>query len=143
MSSISIREFNFPVDYSPVIRFWEKIEKGIHVGSSDAVGEIEKKLQRDPDLFLIAESDGEFIGTVIGGFDGRRGFVYHLAVANAYRGQGIGSRLLKEVEERLQTKGCLRCFLFVTSDNVEAMRFYEKHGWKPMDKDEPYAKDLI
>jgi ribosomal protein S18 acetylase RimI-like enzyme len=142
MASIRIRDFRFPDDYSPVIRFWEKIEKGIHVGRSDALVEIEKKLQRDPDLFLIAEGDGKFIGTVIGGFDGRRGFVYHLAVADPYRGQGIGSRLLKEVEDRLRTKGCLRCFLFVTPDNKEAMRFYEKHGWMPMDEDHPFAKDL-
>jgi N-acetylglutamate synthase len=143
MAPINIREFNFPDDYSRVIRLWEQIEKGIHVGPSDALGEIEKKIKRDPDLFLIAEADGEFIGTVIGGFDGRRGFVYHLAVSNQYRSQGIGSRLLSEVEGRLRTKGCIRCFLFVTSDNVEAMRFYEKHGWAPMDKDEPYAKDLV
>jgi ribosomal protein S18 acetylase RimI-like enzyme len=142
MASIRIREFRFPDDYSPVIRFWEKIEKGIHVGRSDALVEIEKKLQRDPDLFLIAEGDGKFIGTVIGGFDGRRGFVYHLAVADPYRGQGIGSRLLKEVEDRLRKKGCLRCFLFVTSDNEEARRFYENHGWMPMVNDHPFAKDL-
>jgi ribosomal protein S18 acetylase RimI-like enzyme len=142
MASIRIREFRFPDDYSPVIRFWEKIEKGIHVGRSDALVEIEKKLKRDPDLFLIAEGDGKFIGTVIGGFDGRRGFVYHLAVADPYRGQGIGSRLLKEVEDRLRKKGCLRCFLFVTSDNEEARRFYENHGWMPMVNDHPFAKDL-
>ena len=129
MASINIREFKFPDDYSPVIQFWEKIERGIHVGRSDASGEIEKKIQRDPDLFLIAEANGETIGTVMGGFDGRRGFVYHLAVAGSYRGQGIGSCLLKEVEDRLRAKGCLRCFLFVTSENNEAMLFYEKHGW--------------
>lgn len=142
MASISIREIRFPEEYSPVLQFWERIEKGIHVGRSDTLGEIEKKLQRDPDLFLIAEANGELIGTIIGGFDGRRGFVYHLAVADQYRGQGVGSQLLKEVEERLVKKGCLRCFLFVTSDNGEAMRFYEKNGWMPMDQDRPYAKDL-
>ena len=142
MAAFSIREFRFPEDYSLVIRFWEEIEKGIHVGPSDAMGKIEKKLQRDPDLFLIAEADGVFIGTVIGGFDGRRGFVYHLAVADRYRGKGIGTSLLKEVEDRLRTKGCIRCFLFVTSDNDEAMRFYETQGWLPMEHDRPYAKDL-
>ena len=143
MALFNIREFRFPDDYSTVIHFWEKIEKGIHVGPSDAVGEIEKKLRRDPDLFLIAEEGGEFIGTVMGGFDGRRGFVYHLAVADRFRGKGLGSLLLKEVEDRLRKKGCLRCFLFVTSDNAEAMRFYETQGWRPMDNDRPYAKDLV
>ncbi len=129
MASINIRESKFPDDYSPVVQFWEKIERGIHVGRSDASGEIEKKIQRDPDLFVIAEANGETICTVMGGFDGRRGFVYHLAVAGSYRGKGIGSCLLKEVKDRLRAKGCLRCFLFVISENNEAMLFYEKHGW--------------
>jgi hypothetical protein len=30
----------------------------------------------------------------------------------------------------------------VTSDNDEAMHFYERQGWAPMDQDRPYAKDL-
>ena len=75
-----IREFRFSEDYSRAFQLWEGIEKGIHVGPSDAPDEIDKKLERDPDLFLVAEADGDLIGTVIGGYDGRRGFIYHLAV---------------------------------------------------------------
>ena len=51
------------------------------MGRSDTLAEITKKVQRDPDLFLVAEADGRLIGSVIGGFDGRRGMIYHLAVA--------------------------------------------------------------
>ncbi len=80
MAPICIREFRVSDDYSRALRLWEDMEKGIHVGPSDAPGEIEKKLQRDPDLFLVAEDGSDLIGTVIGGYDGRRGFIYHLAV---------------------------------------------------------------
>jgi ribosomal protein S18 acetylase RimI-like enzyme len=141
MSSTCIREFHFQQDYAAALRLWEGIEKGIHVGHSDAPAEINKKLERDPDLFLVAEVDGQLVGTVIGGYDGRRGFIYHLAVHSAHRGHGIGGQLMAEVERRLRTKGCARCYLFVTPDNVEAKRYYEGRGWELMDN-LPYAKDL-
>ena len=141
MAPIRIREFEFQRDYEASLRLWEEMEKGVHLGPSDTPAEIKKKLQRDPDLFLVAEAEGQLIGTVIGGYDGRRGFIYHLAVAVTHRGQGVGRGLMEEVERRLRAKGCLRCYLLVTPDNVEAMRYYEKRGWKLMDN-HPYAKDL-
>jgi ribosomal protein S18 acetylase RimI-like enzyme len=141
MVSICIREFSYPQDYLHAVQLWQAIEKGIHMGPSDTPVEIEKKLKRDPDLFLVAEADGRLIGTVIGGYDGRRGFIYHLAVGHAHRGNGVGGRLMEEVEKRLRSKGCLRCYLFVTPDNEEAKRYYERRGWQLMDN-LPYAKDL-
>ena len=122
-SPVALREFHFPDDYDAVMRFWEGIEKGIHVGASEAPAEIQKKIQRDLDLFLIAEFDYEIVGTVIGGFDGRRGMIYHLAVAASFRGDGIGARLMNEVEARLRAKGCLKCYLLVLEDNVKQRYF--------------------
>jgi ribosomal protein S18 acetylase RimI-like enzyme len=130
--SVQIREFRFPVDYDQVYRLWERIEKGVRVGRSDTPTEIEKKLSRDPDLFLVAESNGEIVGSVIGGFDGRRGMIYHLAVASEFRAVGIGSRLMDEVESRLRAKGCLKSYLLVTVDNPEAEEYYKRHGWQAM-----------
>ena len=121
---------------------WDSIEKGVSLGRSDTSKEIQKKLERDPDLFLVAEENGQIIGTVIGGFDGRRGLIYHLAVAASFRGRGIGSRLMEEVETRMRAKGCLRCYLLVTADNPEGMAYYEKHGWERMDHVVPFAKNL-
>ncbi len=140
---IQIREFHYPADYPKAIQLWQSIEKGVKVGRSDAPEQIAIKLQRDPDLFLVAEAGGEIIGTIIGGFDGRRGLIYHLAVAASFRGQGIGSRLMDEVETRLRGKGCLKCYLLVTVDNEEAMEYYERHGWAYMDGVKLYGKELI
>jgi len=141
-SSIRIREFCFPADYEPVFALWQSIEKGVHTGRSDTPAEIEKKLTRDPDLFLVAEADGAIVGSVIGGFDGRRGLVYHLAVSAAFRGMGIGSRLMDELETRLQAKGCLKSYLLVTSDNPEAELYYQRRGWQPMESIRLYGKEL-
>jgi len=139
---VALREFLYPDDYDEVMRFWEGIEKGIHVGPSDALAEIEKKIQRDPDLFLIAEFNHEIVGTVLGGFDGRRGMIYHMAVAASFRGQGIGSRLMSEVESRLRAKGCLKCYLLVLDDNREATAFYRHHDWELMDRHLIFGKEF-
>ena len=130
--SVNIREFHFPNDYAPALKLWESIEVGIHVGRSDTPEEIQKKLNRDPDLFLVAEQNKEIIGTIIGGYDGRRGMVYHLAVHETARDQGVGAALLNEVEKRLQAKGCLKCYLLVLADNEHAAQFYENRGWQDM-----------
>jgi ribosomal protein S18 acetylase RimI-like enzyme len=142
-ATIKIREFSFPADYESVYRLWGSIEKGVHIGRSDTLAEIEKKIARDPDLFIVAESEGVIIGSVIGGFDGRRGLIYHLAVAAPFRGAGIGSRLMDEVEARLRAKGCLKCYLLVTNDNPEADTYYQQRGWQPMDTVHLMGKELV
>lgn len=136
-----LREFQFPADYPQVLDLWRNAGSGIHVRRSDDPDEIEKKLQRDPDLFLVAEAEGKIIGSVLGGFDGRRGMVYHLAVAEPFRQQGLGAALMAELEARLVRKGCLRCYLLVTNENETAMRFYQNSGWERMDL-QIYGKNL-
>jgi ribosomal protein S18 acetylase RimI-like enzyme len=128
-----IREFQYPKDYPDVFNLWKNAGAGIHLRRSDEADEIAKKLQRDPDLFLVAEMDGAIIGSVLGGFDGRRGMVYHLAITETYRKQGIGSALMDELELRMKQKGCIRTYLLVTRDNLEAVHFYENSGWEQMD----------
>jgi ribosomal protein S18 acetylase RimI-like enzyme len=139
--SYTIRLFQYPQDYAAVIDLWQSVGPGVHVRRSDSAAEIEKKLQRDLDLFLVAESDGRIIGTVLGGFDGRRGMIYHLAVVQGYRQLGLGTALMDEVERRLKAKGCIRSYLMVTRDNPWALDFYSHRGWETMDL-HIMAKDL-
>jgi len=140
--AIPIREFHYPQDYEQAARLWQSMDKGAHFSRSDVPAEIEKKLSRDPDLFLVAELDGELAGTVIGGFDGRRGMVYHLAVAASHRRRGVAGALLRELEKRLAAKGCIRSFLLVHANNEEARALYQKHNWVLLDEDVVYSKDL-
>jgi ribosomal protein S18 acetylase RimI-like enzyme len=137
-----IRTFRHQDDYEYVYAIWQSAGPGIHVRRSDETEEIRKKIQRDPDLFLVAELDGRIVGTVLGGFDGRRGIVYHLAVQAEHRMNGIGDKLMVELERRLKEKGCIRYYLLVTYDNQEAINFYEKRGWVRMDL-YTYGKDLV
>ena len=142
--TISIREFTLN-DYDIVYALWQNAGDGIGIGRSDTRDEIAKKVQRDPDLFLVAEDETSevsqdfgslgsrrIIGAVIGGFDGRRGLIYHLAVDQAYRGNGIGKLLMAEVEKRLAAKGCLKSYLLVTRENTDVIEFYNRLGWEEM-----------
>lgn len=138
----TIRAYTHPGDYPAARTLWENAGPGVQVRRSDTPEEISKKLERDPDLFLVAEIDGRLVGTVIGGFDGRRGVVYHLAVEAGLRARGIGAQLMEELERRLKEKGCIRCYLLVTTENEQAMRFYAKRGWSHMDHVLVYGKDL-
>ena len=137
-----IREFIFDQDYEPVLRLWQNIESGMQVGRSDSSEEIKRKVERDPDLFLLAEVEDTIIGTVIGGFDGRRGMVYHLAVAQKHRRQGVAAALLAEVEKRLQAKGCVKVYLLVLEDNTSAIHLYEECGWKHQRQDLIFSKEF-
>ena len=136
-----LREFQLSTDYTQVVTLWQNAGPGIHVRRSDSNEEITKKLHRDPDLCLVAELGGLIIGTVMGGFDGRRGMVYHLAVDVSSRNKGIGTALMAELESRMKQKGCIRTYLLVTRDNLDAIRFYESQKWEQMDL-LIYGKDL-
>ena len=130
---IQLRTFRFHEDWQAVHALWARCGPGVQFSRSDEPAEILKKLRRDPDLFLVAEQDGQIIGAVMGGYDGRRGLIYHLAVAPEVRRLGIGQALMAEVEARLRGKGCLKSYLLVTKDNADVLAFYRELGWEVMD----------
>ncbi|MHA2127558.1 MAG: GNAT family N-acetyltransferase [Promethearchaeota archaeon] len=74
--------------YEEVIQLWRKA--GIGVSSSDSKKEFQRMLQRNPDLCLIGKLEKKILAAVIGGFDGRRGYVHHLAVDPSYQRKGYG-----------------------------------------------------
>lgn len=103
---------------------------GLPPRSADTRDEIAKKLRRDPDLFLVACRGSRIIGTVIGGWDGRRGWVYRMAVHPDYQRQGIGRALMSELESRFRSKGALAVNLLYDSDNAQARAFYKSMGYE-------------
>lgn len=130
---MQIRSFSFEQDLEAVLSLWRRSGPGVQLSRSDRADELRKKLERDPDLFLVAEEAGRIIGAVLGGFDGRRGLIYHLSVEPQRRRAGIGSALMAELEQRLRRKGCLKAYLLVTRDNQDALSFYREIGWEDMD----------
>ncbi len=126
-----LREFTLE-DYDAVLALWQQYPDALGIGRSDSRAEIAKKLERDPDLFIVAEEEGRIAGSVIGGFDGRRGLIYHLAVDPGFRGRDLGRTLMNELERRLSAKGCIRAYLLVRAENLGVVGYYEKQGWEPI-----------
>ncbi|WP_461615047.1 GNAT family acetyltransferase [Clostridium sp. Marseille-QA1073] len=119
---------NFKVeDYDEVINLWKR--SGLKIKQSDSIEEIKKKLERDKELFLVAE-DNEIIGAVIGAWDGRRAWIYHLAVLPERRNEDIGTKIIKESELRLKKKGAFKINLLVEPHNQGVQSFYEKQEYK-------------
>jgi ribosomal protein S18 acetylase RimI-like enzyme len=130
---MEIREFNLKLDYPSVRELWQQAGPGVQLSPSDEPLEIERKLERDPDLFLVLVERGEILGTVIGGYDGRRGIVYHLAVRPERQGEGLGRALMIEIEDRLRSKGCYKYYLMVSKELDQVLTFYQSLGCELMD----------
>jgi len=128
-----IREALIPEDFLEIVDLSEPADSGIILSESDSLVEINKKISRDPNLFQIGASDGIIIGSVFGGYDGRRGLEYHMAVSYLDRKISIGEKLMVELEARLRNKGCIHSYLLVTRDNNEALDFYSKRGSRELD----------
>ena len=95
---------------------------------------IDLKTAYDPGLFLVAVDRGRLVGTVMGGYDGHRGWVYSLAVDGNERHRGIGTELMAEVERRLKDRGCLKINLQVMPDNEGVVQFYRELGFSVEDR---------
>jgi ribosomal protein S18 acetylase RimI-like enzyme len=128
---ICIRSF-LSDDYENIVDLWRL--SGLTIKASDSLSELEKVCAVNPNRFLVAESNGEvgtkcIVGAVIGAFDGRRAWIYHLAVLPGARNRGVGTLLMREVENRLRADGAIKVNLLVEPGNVNAAQFYEALGY--------------
>ena len=96
---------------------------------NDPETSLDKKLRNDPDLLLVAVMDGLVIGSVMGGYDGHRGWIYSLAVSPSLRRKGIASALMQAIEAKLRKRGCLKLNLQVVSANSAVVALYEELGF--------------
>lgn len=125
-------------DYDAARRLWDAVD---HIGPLPRF-EVEQKLRRDPELFLAAVDEGTLVGTVMGSYDGRRGWIARLAVAPERRGEGIARALVAEVEERMRDLGVHRVNLLVLPDNEDGAAFWERAGFPLSDLVELRSKVL-
>jgi N-acetylglutamate synthase len=115
--------------YGQAHELWRRTE-GISLTETDSREGIDRYLRRNPGMCFVALEEGRLVGTILGGHDGRRGYVTHLAVDAACRGKGIGSALVERCVEALKAEGMPAANLFVLADNVAGRRFWEAHGWQ-------------
>lgn len=110
-------------DYDKLIRFWKA---HYFVRGIDSLKYFKLFLEKNPSLSILAEENGGIVGTVLGSFDGRRGYIQKLVVHKDYRGKGIGQELIKKVVKKLQAVGAL--YIPINCER-ELIPFYKKCGF--------------
>ena len=118
-----IREFKLS-EYNKVLELWKS--SGLILRPGDEIDGIKAKLERDPDLFLVAEDGGDIVAVVMGAWDGRRGWINHLAVMPNLRRQGIARALIAELERRLREKGARKVNAQIYRWNTPSFDFFFK-----------------
>jgi len=123
---MKIRTFKIE-DQTAVIELWRACT--LVVPWNDPAKDIARKLKVDADLFLVGESDGEIVATVMGGYEGHRGWINYLAVSPQHQRKGYGREIMEFVEQQIQQKGCPKINLQIRGTNTQAAAFYQAIGY--------------
>ncbi len=115
-------------DYDEVRALWQESE-GIELSEVDTKDDIARFLEQNPGLSFVARDNGQLVGAVLCGHDGRRGYIDQLAVRKSHRRQGIGKGLVARCLYNLMRIGIRKWHLFVLEDNQDAIAFWKKLGW--------------
>jgi hypothetical protein len=127
-AEVGIRSFR-EADRSQLERLWSEVVPDDPPRNAPA-RMIEGVLAARPESLLVAELDGVVVGAVIAGWDGVRGWIYHLAVAPAQRRRGIATRLVRAAETTLRALGCPKINLQVRASNQSVVAFYRALGYQ-------------
>ena len=116
-------------DIDAVLAVWAEARSAAASTPDDADG-VARLIEHTPDALLVAECDGGVVGALVAAWDGWRGNMYRLAVLPAYRGRGIGRRLVEAGHERLRAKGARRVTALVAHEEEEATALWRAAGYR-------------
>ena len=126
MSSLLIHEFQ-EADRTDVIALWT--DCGLVVPWNDPDKDIDRKLKVDPALFLVGRDNNEVVATVMGGYEGHRGWINYMAVSTSKRRRGYGQKMMQAVEQRIEARGCPKINLQIRASNADVIAFYQALGY--------------
>lgn len=125
----TIRPFRDRAHRVQVVALWGRVF-GYATAHNAPNFAIDNKLAVRDGLFFVAEVGPKVAGTIMAGYDGHRGWIYSVAVSPEYRRRGLGSRLMRHAEERLQALGCPKINLQILPENGAVQAFYRKLGYE-------------
>lgn len=129
--AMNIEIHPFKIDaYDRVFALWQQCE-GVGLSEADSQASIQAYLNRNPGMSFIATAGGAVVGAVLGGHDGRRGYIHHLAVHPRSRRRSVGRRLVEQCLSALQRAGIRKCHIFIFNQNQDGIAFWKSVGWTP------------
>lgn len=127
-------------DIEAVAALWARA--GVAGSEEEAAAEVAERLQRDEDLFVVGVEDGRIVASVMGCYDGHRGWLKRVAVEPSRQGRGIGRVLVDEAERRFAARGVTKLRLAVWGENAPALAFWREMGYELQAQVRYHAKDL-
>jgi ribosomal protein S18 acetylase RimI-like enzyme len=128
-------------DIPAVLTVWEQARSTAASIPDDAAG-VALLIEHDPVALLVAEHDGQVVGTLIAGWDGWRGDMYRLAVLPEHRRRGIALALVEAGHERLRARGARRVTALIGSDDEQATALWRAAGYALDEERARYVLDL-
>jgi ribosomal protein S18 acetylase RimI-like enzyme len=122
------------------LALWKRAETG--PSTTESAADVRWLLERDPDALLLADDEGEIVGSLIVGWDGWRGTFYRLAVDPAHRRRGLATEMVRAGEERLRSLGAKRLHAIVESEEADAMAFWASAGYELQTARSRFVKNL-
>ena len=128
---IETREFLIN-DYEAAVELWKRVE-GLDIAEGDDRESVRRFLGQNRGLSQVATDGSTIVGAALCGQDGRRGYIYHLAVHPTYQGRQLGKRLVEECLAGLRRAGLERANILVAKDNPRGRDFWRRTGWEELD----------
>jgi len=122
-----IRPFEI-ADTDAVVQLWRDCD--LVVPWNDPYRDIERKLEVNPEMFLVGLDQGTVMASAMVGYEGHRGWVNYLAVDPRHRGKGYARQLMDEAENLLLSRNCPKLNLQIRSTNTQAIEFYRALGYE-------------
>ena len=120
-------------DYDAVRALWMTI-RGFGIRAlDDSREDVVRFIRRNPTTSVVAKADGRVIGSILCGSDGRQGALYHVCVAEEFRRQGIGTRMVGYCMQQLKALGINKVGLIAFTKNGGGNAFWKQIGWKKVD----------
>ena len=116
-------------DYEKVYALWMSCKNMGFNDIDDSKEGIARFLERNPNTSFVAIENDELQGIILGGHDGRRGYIYHMSVAENHRKKGIGSALVEKCLESFKNEKISKVALLVFKYNETGNTFWEKQGF--------------
>ena len=116
-------------DYEKVYALWMSCKNMGFNDIDDSKEGIARFLERNPNTSFVAIENDELLGIILGGHDGRRGYIYHMSIAENHRKKGIGSALVEKCLESFKNENISKVALLVFKYNEVGNAFWEKQGF--------------